>query len=707
MGRATNLAFWALAAFFLLLPFSLAKPGLPMTLGPGEAMPLAMAQSLIHDLDLRCETLDLERLFADYAFGGPIPLTLSSGDGWTSATFTGPLPYPLLAAPLVALFGANGMFLLNAMLALFCLRLCLRRVTEVMGRGTSQVFAFGFFLLSATFLFAFRMRPEMLLTAAILGGYSLLWPRAGDGGSPGLSRALGGGALLGLAVAQGTLWTWPALLLLLELLLSRRPRAAIGAALGLLLSAGLFVGLGLALGLGELPGAAAHGTEGPSVWTAESPNALPFGPELPPPQLPDAPATPQLSARTLGLFLVGRHGGLLPYFPFLLIVLWLFVRGPKSPRRWRLALGLSLLFLGIGLLPWEGGLVGNPHLAPLYPLALFLVPVALPGPTLVGFGLGALFLGMAWMTPFGSPVPYTTAPSHTRNPPLALLPLESHVLPSLPDYLSLEAGHDSRLWFHAADAQVVGDELWILGGQKAELWLEAGSEIDEAVFQVRDLAPQNRVRIGLGEARQVLEFPAPPPRGERRELRLAPGLSRLRSAEGRPLHRLEIETTRGEQPRWRESSTRSFYLGAALTYMGRASFLAQDLYAVEWLSCGAPRVVATGEEFLVLAHLRNASAHAWPSRGAARVRLSYVWHPETTAGEARKEPMRSGLRTDLAEDLPSEAELTRWVRVRAPEEAGLYRLELDPIFEGVSWFSLRNGGQVCPAAIEIRDPGNP
>ena len=84
---------------------------------------------------------------------------------------------------------------------------------------------------------------------------------------------------------------------------------------------------------------------------------------------------PSLAKRS-ELFLIGKHGGLLPYFPFALIALMLF-----AFRRQRLEGGLILL--GFLIACWSipplssdvfaREATGNPALLPLYPAFLFLL----------------------------------------------------------------------------------------------------------------------------------------------------------------------------------------------------------------------------------------------------------------------------------------------------------------------------------------------
>ena len=66
VSRSTRLAFLALAAFLVLLPVTLAKPGLPVNLKADEPAYYLMARSLASDRDLRVEVKDVDRVFEEF-----------------------------------------------------------------------------------------------------------------------------------------------------------------------------------------------------------------------------------------------------------------------------------------------------------------------------------------------------------------------------------------------------------------------------------------------------------------------------------------------------------------------------------------------------------------------------------------------------------------------------------------------------------------
>ena len=63
MTAATRLALAALAVFLVLLPTTLAKPGLPVNLKADEPAYYLMALSLARDHDLRLRVEDVDRLY--------------------------------------------------------------------------------------------------------------------------------------------------------------------------------------------------------------------------------------------------------------------------------------------------------------------------------------------------------------------------------------------------------------------------------------------------------------------------------------------------------------------------------------------------------------------------------------------------------------------------------------------------------------------
>src|SRR4029077_10378902 len=128
---------------------TLGKPGLPPHLKADEAAYYLMSLSLAHDGDLKLEVRDIDRLFPEFPFQPVNNLILMTDDGWHTVYYGKPYIYSLLAVPLTALFGANGLLGFNMLLLMAMVwmgTLYLRRFNP---DGAAALFAAGFFLLSA------------------------------------------------------------------------------------------------------------------------------------------------------------------------------------------------------------------------------------------------------------------------------------------------------------------------------------------------------------------------------------------------------------------------------------------------------------------------------------------------------------------------------------------------------------------------------
>jgi hypothetical protein len=213
------------------------------------------------------------------------------------------------------------------------------------------------------------------------------------------------------------------------------------------------------------------------------------------------------------------------------------------------------------------------------------------------------------------------------------------------------------------------------------VWLESSRRLGPVLFQVRG-EPQ-AVEVSSGGSREEFR-----PRSSGSDTNLfmewQPGEPRRYGS--RPesfFYRLALSfperTAGGEDPR--------------LAFLGTRELLDRDYYVVEWRGCGAPETVRPGEEFPVLARFANTSPHAWPHRGAARVRLAARW--------VRDDGPEEEVRADLAAPVEPGAELARWLRLRAPERPGRHTLELDLEFEPLASFSEK-GAAACRASVAVQ-----
>ncbi|MGB7490265.1 MAG: hypothetical protein WBN62_08025, partial [Thermoanaerobaculia bacterium] len=165
----TRLALACLALFLVVFTLAVGKPGLPMTFKADEPAYYLMAQSLAHDRDLQCDSGDLGRLFDEYPYLATFNLILMTDDGWQTIFFGKPYIYSLVAAPLVGVFGANGMVALNMLLLMAMIWMGSTYLSRFNPAPLAALFSVGFFLLSTAFAYVFWLHPEIFNMAGVMG----------------------------------------------------------------------------------------------------------------------------------------------------------------------------------------------------------------------------------------------------------------------------------------------------------------------------------------------------------------------------------------------------------------------------------------------------------------------------------------------------------------------------------------------------------
>lgn len=764
MGRTPRLALSALTLLLVAFPLVLPQPGVPSSLKADEPAYFAMALSLARDGDLLVTPQDLRRIVEAFPFSLTANLILMSDDGWRTVHFGKPYVYSLFAAPAAAMAGPGGMIAFNLALMMGMVWLGAAYLAQYQRGGLAALFATGFFLVSAGFAYAFWLHPEVFNMAAVTLSLFLLFFRFGPP-LPGSSRwrrlrrvlwnettrpALSGAAL-GLAV-----YNKPMLLALglpaLWLYGWRHRRFGRLAAWG----------LGLALCLGALAGLAWTWTGHPTAYLGSArasflvcdPDEMPTTPVEARPQAPPPAAAgeraengaaeagprsrrpeaswwwilripdlrPRELAENLTYFFLGRHTGLLLYFPFALVATVLFlVHERRSGLRWIVALALAavaLFFLLWIPFNWHGGggFVGNRYFVNAYPAFLFLVTRLTPiWTTGAGYLLGGLFLGSTLFTPLGKAVAYPTLQFHTRSPLFRPFPLELS-LRQLPGYQTLNLG---SVLIRGREDQVLprGETLWVRGADRTEVWLVSVHPLDRLLFQVTSPAERNRVELEVAGDREDLVFDGSATAERTRRVELVPGgPSRVRWSDGVPLwvYRLDVSAGTGEvrqfistappercdyfayNPSWEDS----FFVGAEVTYLGDPERLERDVFGAEWRGARVPWRAGAGETFTVPARIANTSRAPWPAGGPVRVDLAYHWL-DADGGAVVAE----GRRTALEADLPPGGVAEVRLEVAAPEEPGLYTLVLEPVYEHVAWFSDRAGeGATHRARVRVVPP---
>ncbi len=734
MRRPTWFALLCLTLLLVIFPLTVVKPGLPMTLKADEPAYYLMALSLAHDFDLRCELDDLGRLFDQYPYLAVFNLILMTDDGWTTVFFGKPYVYSFFAAPFAGLFGANGMVAFNMALLLGMIWMGAAYLQRFNSPSMAGLYSSGFFIVSSGFSYVFWLHPEIFNMFCVAASLFLVLHQFADesGGSrwSSLIRRLFGpnlrpawsGAVLALAVYNKPMLVALALPSIFYLWKERRIRSILvwmGSAAGALL---LVCGISILL-TGHA--SAYLGVERMGVQVFD-PEQMPVSP-VERPEAVEGPTTnswtwlarlPEVDwsefATNIGYFLWGRHMGLIPYMPFAMLSLLLFLLNQRaSAVRWVVlgsTLAVALFFMIWIPFNWHGGggFVGNRYFVNVYPAFLFLVTTIRPGwMTAVGYAAGGLLVGPLIFTPFGAPVPEPTLQAHVRNTPLRLFPLELGFRKKLPGYKGF--GSSGAWLFGRKDTfKVERDSLLIHGATPVELWMFTSNPVtEEVVFVIENFARKNVVEFDFAGTKLELDFSGDSDRYRSQRIEIEPGPPYTRVEDrGRELfvYRLRIRSRTGSIPNAAQNAIRKtplnqFYVGAKLTYLGPKSWLERDMYKVDWRRCEVPSRVAAGETFLVPVELGNTSEFAWPARGPTQVNLAYHWFD--AAGDKVDTEER---RTDLPKSVAAGQAIAIGQTVVAPPEPGEYLLNLEPVRERVSWFSQKRSDTSCEAVVEVTRP---
>lgn len=585
----------------------------PAGAGPmgDEASYALISASLWHDRDLAFDHRDLLRAYRTWD-DGPAGVTLFTDDGGRTIHYGKPLPYALAALPFYALFGFRGLAVFNALLyaALLAAFLQLRGKE---GEGAVP-FVLGTFFASAALVSVFRLQPEVFLMAC--AGFPLLaaWRGARERGerrgsaapsrpappepAPGRRGALlaaACGALLAAGAVQEPLAALLALPVAVDLALGRQWRR-----LGLL-AAGALLALSFLLALqrgatgrwlatggeqrrsfaGEFPVESDR-----DLWQGVRSAAGSGGLEVSEDEARFDRTVAHLP-RDLGLLVVGRQIGLLPYLPFSLFALLLALKAPRDRSRMALLAAVAayaaaaLLLRGGGIATMGGSLavgggVGPVPLAPLLP-AFLLLPESLAAGRL----LSAPFLAAALWTSGAlaaslSPVAARVEPgAHLLEPPFLHLPLETPLLSraGLPGY-ALRSWQGSA-WLVPVENFFVEEQdpngVWVRGGSRSEVVVVSPSPLRALELRVSSLSGANVLTLRSGSGEVTVRFDSEGKRqGTPVELPLEESAREIGFfAPGEPDHvyRLTVESSDGVVPvrrRWHERDAR--YLGAFLDF---------------------------------------------------------------------------------------------------------------------------------------------
>jgi hypothetical protein len=511
-----------------------------------EATYVSMALSIAYDGNLSYERRDLDRYFGFYRFG-PDGIFLKRGkrlhanvdatppfvhltktpDVRSDRLYFGKaMIYPLVAAPLVRLFGLNGLLVLNVLL-LFGVGVCGYTFLAARSRpGPALAFTLAFIGAACIPVYVVFLLPEVFNFALVsFAGFLWLYKEVAPSRHRGVLTAPATdivAAILigivtyskinhGLLIGPIVLWLWWR---------RRYVSGLLVAAVFAMTMFGLFWANALVTGEFNYQGGDRKSFVGhfpfdgspESAWdrrgTEMSTNDADLENVLEPAEFPAR------FAHNVEYFLAGRHFGFIPYFfpGVVCIVLWLMSR--ERSTSWRIltflaVAGSAVAWLIIAPYTWSGGggPPGNRYFMSQYAWLLFLTPpLTAMTPALVAWIGGALFTAKILVNPFyAAKFPYTIAERGFAR----RLPVELTMANDLPIMLDTPRTHiwfaDVMLYFldqHAYVPEVIDKEtgkqgIWVAGDGRADILVRSEWPIDHLTITAESpIATRFIVSIG-------------------------------------------------------------------------------------------------------------------------------------------------------------------------------------------------------------------
>jgi hypothetical protein len=707
----------ALVAHLLLL---LTRDTLHVVSGD-EGTFLAMISSLALDGDLEFRVEDRERLEGSAASGRKAVILQQVG---SKLAYSKPSTYPLLVAPAYLLLGEWGIVAFNGLCLFAALGLAWHFLRRFSPR-TDAAFTLVTFAATGALLpyVMWTMSDSLQSSLALAGGVLCLggerkaqagWSsQRGSFLASGWSAALGG-LLLGLVASM----RYPNLLLggalaLGPVLRRRYSRAVL---IGVMLTAGFVAALGVnrALSGAAVPYKAVRATFNPitgyPVGEGAEEAIAQFEEGLATHRLGLRPTLePAVSLYSTLYFLVGRHTGLLLYFPAALVLAWAALR---RPDRVGLVVILAVTVLALFYLVWMprnyfGGatFIGNRYFLTGYAL-MVLGPARAPSRRglLAAWTIGLLVFASAIHSSVTTRRLDGTSQMHAYSGLFRLFPYES-TAPSLD-------GRRDRYW---------SDEL--------VRFVDPFAEVEEHGFRLRTGDPPAELLVASSREPGILRFlvQADGPEVEvvYRDWRQRRSFH-LTSASGAARGYLGVtpSVTARLHPYWWDPQTvlkvRSFRLqlrapdgveaSAEIRYAG-TNRLAPIFFEASLLEAEIPRRVPAGTEGRLRVRVRNDGRRYWSGEDPIPVLFGYrLYRLPLEEGDGGVE----GPWTPLPARVPSRSEIEADVLVHWPEQEGRYEMRLDLTVGGVVWFEDWVGSPLAVRRLQIvgvpegtESPSNP
>ncbi len=738
MSTPVKTVLWALTLVLVLFPLSAARPGQPPTMKADEPGYFLAGLSLAFDGDLRCDQQDVQRAFDHYQYFPVNNLILMSPDGWQTVYFGKPYIYSFLAAPLAALAGPKGYVVFNMLLLTAMIWMGAVYLRRFNSDAMAALYSSLFFLLSAGFVYAFWIHPEVLNMFSIAAClFFALHERQSAGpadqnrglrraiqwlGSPALWPAWSG-ALLAPAVYNKPMLALLGVPALFWVTRKRGWKAAVTWLVAAAIAMGLIAGISIAftgkpsayLGVArggvnidrpaDFANSIATVRNATAARTDANPNSWQWMFRIPKTHWGKL-------AGDLRYFLVGRHTGLLPYFPFAVLSVLLFLlHGRGSRSRWLLLASCALVALVFLLwIPFNwhggGGFVGNRYYVNAYPAFLFLVTAIRPVVLMPLTGaFAALTVGSIVFAPWGLAVPQGSLQAHTRGGIYRGFPPELTMHNRISGYESFGVG-DVGMVVREDLSKILSKKEGIFrirGAVTSEIWAFGKEPLERLFLEVRSPLADNEVVIHHAGWRQVVRFEGADTSEAQQQIVEVPleSATRIWDLQGQDqyFYRLRVTPRHGvhEAGNMRNVILKPlFYTGARLRIVGTDPPEEDDTWRVDWKLCEVPATATTAGRITVPIRVVNSGTGLWRAGSTNQVRFTYRWLDEDGT-EAKSPTFR---RTQLRRDIEPGKVYSTTMALHAPYAAGTYRLVIAPTRIGIGRFPPQEGGS-CEGTVVV------
>lgn len=543
-----------------------------------------MAQSLWHDRDLTYDAVDLLRAYRLWD-QGPYGLILFTKDGGKTMHYGKPFVYSLAALPFYGVFGAQGLVVFNMALYLAMVGAAFWFFREE--KGHVGLLLAGFFFASVSFLYVFWMQPEVFNMACAFFPL-LVWHvlRKKDVWR-GRDYTLMAGA--GVLLAAGFVSKEPTVLLgapiAIDLVWQKRWKGLLALALPAALALALLLALQWRATGTWSPYRGVQRRSFESEYPIESKKdlwALYRGTSFGSWSGLGVQTTPRLLVKDLGYFVWGRHTGLLPYYPFALFLLALYLFGKKDRTRHLLLAaiaGYCLAILAMRPDNYHGGagFLGNRYFASVYPALLFLPGALSARKSLVfPFAAAGLWTAAVVAVPLQAITPEATLQAHVRMPTFQALPLELTLLHRIPGYFL--RGWPGGVWVVPKQNFLAGEKnpngVWVRGASRSEVIVVSPEPVRSISLRVHSLSEHNEVTFDSGIDRVRVRFDTEAKRmGTPVTFRLEEfdrDLGFFPQSTSEHFYRFYIENEDGVMPAHRDPQNQDYrYLGVFLDFTGQ------------------------------------------------------------------------------------------------------------------------------------------